>query len=58
MKVKELIKLLQQAPQNIEVNVYNHNTDNVEEINCAWIPTEKDMNDNPEVQLEISKGEE
>jgi len=57
MKVKELIKLLKQAPQDIEVNVYNYDTDNVEEINCAWIPTKKDMNDNPEVQLEISKGE-
>jgi len=57
MKVKELIKLLKQAPQNIDVNVYNHDTDYVEEINCVWIPNKEDMIDNSEVQLEISKGE-
>ena len=57
MKVKDLIKLLKQAPQNIEVNVYNHDTDNIEEINSAWIPTKEDMKDNPEVQLSINKGE-
>ena len=58
MKVKQLIKLLKEAPQNIDVNVYNHDTDNIEEINCVWIPNEEDINDNCEVQLEINKGEE
>ena len=57
MKVKELIKLLKQAPPNIDVNVYNHDKDNIEEINCVWIPNKEDMNNNCEVQLEISKGE-
>jgi hypothetical protein len=57
MTVKELIKLLKQAPQNINVDVYNHDTDYLQEINSVWIPNKEDMKDNPEVQLSINKGE-
>ena len=55
MKVKELIKLLKQAPQNIDVDVFNHETDYLQKIDSVWIPTKKDIKDNPEVQLEINK---
>ena len=55
MKVKELIKLLKQAPQNIDVYVFNHETDYLQKIDSVWIPTKKDIKDNPEVQLEINK---
>ena len=57
MKVKELIKLLQQAPQDIGVDVFNHDTDYLQKIDGVWIPNKQDMKDNPEVQLEINKGE-
>jgi hypothetical protein len=57
MKVKELIKLLQQAPQDIDVDVFNHGTDYLQKIDGVWIPKKEDMKDNPEVQLEINKGE-
>ena len=57
MKVKELIKLLQQVPQNIDVNVFNHKTDYLQKIDGVWIPNKQDIKDNPEVQLEINKGE-
>ena len=57
MKVKELIELLKQAPQNINVDVYNHDTDDLQNIDSVWIPNKEDMKDNSEVQLEISKGE-
>ena len=57
MKVKELIKLLKQAPQDIDVDVYNHDTDYLQKIGNVWIPGKEDMKDNPEVQLEINKGE-
>ena len=56
MKVKELIKLLQQAPQDIDVDVFNHDTDYLQKIDGVWIPNKQDMKDNPEVQLEINKG--
>ena len=56
MKVKELIELLKQAPQNIDVDVFNHDTDYLQ-IDDVWIPGKEDMKDNPEVQLEINKGE-
>ncbi len=58
MKVKELIKLLKQAPQDIDVDVYNHDTDYLQKIDSVWIPNKEDMVDNPEVQLSINKGEE
>tara|TARA_A100000172_G_scaffold69642_1_gene49764 strand:+ start:309 stop:482 length:174 start_codon:yes stop_codon:yes gene_type:complete len=57
MKVKQLIKLLQQAPQDIDVDVFNHSTDYLQKIDDVWIPNKKDMKDNPEVQLEINKEE-
>ena len=57
MKVKELIKLLQQVPQDIDVNVFNHKTDYLQKIDGVWIPNKQDIKDNPEVQLEINKGE-
>jgi hypothetical protein len=57
MKVKELIKLLKQAPQDIDVDVFNHSTDYLQKIDDVWIPSKEDMKDNPEVQLEINKGE-
>jgi len=55
MTVKELIKLLKQAPQNINVDVYNHDTDYLQKIDSVWIPNKEDMKDNSEVQLEINK---
>ena len=57
MTVKELIKLLQQAPKNIDVEIYNHDTDYLQKIDSVWIPKKEDMKDNSEVQLEINKGE-
>ena len=57
MKVKELIKLLKQAPQDIDIYVFNHDTDYLQKIDNVWIPSKEDMKDNPEVQLEINKGE-
>ena len=58
MKVKELIKLLKQAPQDIDIYVFNHDTDYLQKIDSVWIPNKEDMVDNPEVQLSINKGEE
>ena len=55
MKVKQLIKLLQQAPEDIDVDVFNHDTDYLQKIDNVWIPNKQDMKDNPEVQLEINK---
>ncbi len=57
MKVKKLIKILEQAPQDIDVDVFNHSTDYLQKIDDVWIPSKEDMKDNPEVQLEINKGE-
>ena len=57
MKVKELIKILKKAPSDIDVDVFNHDTDYLQKIDCVWVPCQKDMKDNPEVQLEINKGE-
>ncbi len=57
MKVKELIKLLQHAPQDIDVDVFNHKTDYLQKIDSVWVPNKEDIKDNPEVQLEINKGE-
>ena len=57
MKVKKLIKILEQAPQDIDVDVFNHDTDYLQKIDDVWIPGKEDMKDNPEVQLEINKGE-
>ena len=55
MKVRELIKILKQAPQDIDVDVFNHDTDYLQKIDNVWIPGKEDMKDNPEVQLEINK---
>ena len=56
MKVKELIKLLKQAPQDIDVDVFNNDTDYLQKIDNVWIPEKQEMKYNPEVQLEINKG--
>ena len=58
MKVKELIKLLKKAPQNIDVDVFNNDTDYLTKIDSVWMPNKEDMKDNPEVQLEINKERE
>ena len=35
----------------------SHSTDYLQKIDDVWIPSKEDMKDNPEVQLEINKGE-
>ena len=55
MKVKELIKLLQQAPENIDINVFDNLTENLLLIDDVWIPKKEDMKSNKEVQLVINK---
>ena len=54
MKVKELIKILRQAPQNMDVNVFDHSTEYLLPINKVWLPKKEDIKDNPEVQIEIN----
>ena len=56
MKVKELIKLLKQAPQNIDVNIYDNKKEYLQEIDCVWIPNKEDLKYNSEVQLQINRG--
>ena len=46
MILKQLIKILQQAPQDIDVDVFNHSTDYLQKIDNVWISNEKDMKDN------------
>jgi hypothetical protein len=55
MKVKELIKLLQQAPEDIDVDIFDYSTEYLLPIDDIWIPKKEDMEDNPEVQLVINK---
>jgi len=55
MKVKELIGILKQAPQNIDVDIFDYSTEYLLPINNVWIPKKEDMKDNPEVQITINK---
>jgi|TARA_R100001143_G_C3298935_1_gene104703 hypothetical protein len=55
MKVKELIKILKKAPQDIDVDIFDYSTDYLLPINKVWIPkTKQDMKDTPEVQITIN----
>jgi hypothetical protein len=55
MKVKKLIKLLQQAPEDIDVDIFDYSTEYLLPINNVWIPKKEDMKDNPEVQITINE---
>jgi len=55
MKVKKLIKILEQAPQNIDVNIFDNSTEYLLPIEDIWIPKKEDTKDNTEVQLVINK---
>ena len=55
MKVKKLIELLKQAPQNIDVDIFDYSTEYLLSIDDIWIPKKEDMEDNPEVQITINK---
>ena len=56
MKVKELIKLLNQAPKNIEINIYDIKDDCLGTIKEVWFPkTKLDKRDNNQVQITIIK---
>lgn len=55
MKVKKLIEILKQAPQNIDVNIFDYSTEYLLSIDDIWIPKKEDMEDNPEVQITINK---
>mgnify|MGYP003120994488 FL=1 len=54
--VKELIKLLKQAPKNIDVNIYNIDDDCLSTITEIWFPkTKLDKKNNNEVQITTMK---
>ena len=56
MKVKDLIKLLKQAPQNIDVDIYDIKDDCLGTIKEIWFPkTKLDKRDNNQVQITIDK---
>ena len=55
MKVKKLIEILKQAPQNIDVDIFDYSTEYLLPINNVWIPKKEDMKDNPEVQITINE---
>ena len=55
MKVKKLIKLRQQAPEDIDVDIFDYSTEYVLPINNVWIQKKEDMKDNPEVQITINE---
>ena len=55
MKVKDLIKILKKAPQDIDVDIFDYSTEYLLPINKVWIPKKEDMEDNPEVQITINK---
>ena len=55
MKVKKLIEILKQAPQNIDVDIFDYSTEYLLSIDDVWIPKKEDMEDNPEVQITINK---
>ena len=57
MKVKNLIKILEQAPQDIDVDIFDNSTEYLLPIEDIWIPKKEDIKDNPEVQLVINKGD-
>ena len=57
MKVKKLIKILEQAPQDIDIIIFDNSTEYLFPIEDIWIPKKEDMEDNPEVQLVINKGD-
>ena len=52
MKVKKLIEILKQAPQNIDVDIFDYSTEYLLSIDDIWIPKKEDMEDNPEVQIQ------
>jgi hypothetical protein len=57
MKVKELIKILKQAPQNIDVDIFDIKNDCLGIIKEVWFPkTKSDKRDNNQVQITINKG--
>ena len=55
MRVKKLIKILEQAPQDIDVNIFDNSTEYLLPIEDIWIPKKEDTKDNKEVQLVINK---
>ena len=55
MKVKKLIKLLQKAPKDIDVDIFDYSTEYLLPIDDIWIPIKEDMEYNSEVQLVINK---
>ena len=48
MKVKRLIKILEQAPQDIDVNIFDNSTEYLLPIEDIWIPKKEDTKDNKE----------
>ena len=58
MKVKELIKMLKQAPKNIDVNIFDIKDDYLGVIKKVWFPrTKLDKRDNNQVQITINKND-
>ena len=55
MKEKKLIEILKQAPQNIDVDIFDYSTEYLLSIDDIWIPKKEDMKDNPEVQITINE---
>ena len=56
MKVKQLIKILEQAPKNIDVDIYDKKDDCLGTIDEVWFPkTKLDKRDNNQVQITIRK---
>ena len=56
MTVKELIKLLKQAPKNIDVDIYNIKDDRLGTVKEVWFPkTKLDKRDNNQVQISIDE---
>ena len=55
MKVKKLIEILKQAPQNIDVDIFDYSTEYLLSIDDIWIPKKEDMEYNPEVQITNKK---
>jgi hypothetical protein len=56
MKVKKLIKILEQAPQDIDIIIFDNSTEYLFPIEDIWIPKKEDIKDNTEVQLVINRG--
>ena len=53
--MEKLIKILEQAPQDIDVNIFDNSTEYLLSIEDIWIPKKDDIKDNTEVQLVINK---